>query len=102
MEEPMEREKLLKEYFSAQVTTPPHLVSITLWKIRERNHTGALIGAAGLNLILVLLLAIFLLGGPLLLFWKIIILMMFCLFQAIATALLVYNIFGSPLDPSAN
>lgn len=102
MKEPKEREEILKGYFSTQVTTPPYLVSITLRKIRERNHTGALIGAAGLNLIIVLLLAIFLLGGPLLLFWKIIILMVFFLFQAIATALLVYNIFGSSLDPSAN
>lgn len=100
MKEPMEREELLKEYFSAKVVTPPHLVSITLWKIRERNHTGALIGAVALNLILVLLLAIFLLVGPLFLLWKVVILMVFCLFQVIAGALLVYNVFGSTLEPN--
>ncbi|MNE54009.1 hypothetical protein D3C80_1487670 [compost metagenome] len=102
MNEPTESEKLLQEYFSAPIPTPPYLVSNTLRKIRERNHVGALIGAVALNLIIVLLLAIFLLAGPLLLFWKLVISMVFCLFQAIAVALLVYNVFGSTLEPSVN
>lgn len=89
MNEPTEREKLLQEYFSAPIAAPPHVVSITLWKIRERNPIGALVSVVGLNLILVLLFAFFLLAGPLFLFWKVVILMVFCLFQAIAGALLV-------------
>lgn len=102
MKETTEREQLLQQYFSNPVATPPHLVALTLRRISERNPIGALIGAVALNLILVLILAFFLLGGPLFLFWKIVILMVFCLFQAIVEALLVYNFFGSTLKPSAN
>jgi hypothetical protein len=102
MREPTERDPLLQQYFSAPAAAPPHLVAVTLGRIRERNHNGVLLGAAALNLIVALLLAIVLLAGPLFLLWKMVILMVFCLFQAIAVALLVYNVFGSPLKPSAN
>lgn len=101
MNEPTEREKLLQEYFRAPVAAPPYLVPHTLRKIREGNHMGALISAVILNLIIALVLAVFLLASPLLLFWKIVILMVFFLFQAIAVAILLYNIFGSTMEPSA-
>ncbi|WP_054941608.1 hypothetical protein [Paenibacillus ihuae] len=98
MELPTEREELIKEYFSAPVVAPPHLVSSTIRKINESKNMSALIGAATMNLILALLLTFFLLAGPLFLFWKIVILMVFCLFQVIAVALLVYKVFGGTLS----
>jgi hypothetical protein len=101
MYEPTEKEKQLQEYFSTPIAAPSYLVPHTLRKIREGHHIGVLIGAVALNLIIVLILTVFLLAGPLLLFWKIVILMMFFLFQAIAVAILLYNVFGSTLEPSA-
>ncbi|MNI74758.1 hypothetical protein D3C73_1308640 [compost metagenome] len=93
MKEPIEPEALLREYFNAPVVMPPDLVSRTLLNIREHNPVGALIGAGALNLVIVLLLVYFLLAGPLFLLWKVIILMVFALFQTIAAAMLVFIIF---------
>ncbi len=101
MNEPTEREKQLQEYFSTPVAAPPYLVPHTLRKIREGHHIGVLISAVALNLIIVLVLAVFLFAGPLLLYWKVVIFMVFSLFQAIAVAILLYSVFGSTLEPSA-
>lgn len=102
MNEPMEHEQLLKEYFNASVAAPPHLAESTLRKLGGSQPIGLLISAAALNIIVALILAFMLLAGPLLLLWKIVILMVFTLFQAIAVALLVYNLSTNSLETSAN
>ncbi|MBY0010545.1 hypothetical protein [Paenibacillus typhae] len=102
MKEPMEHEQLLKEYFNAPVAAPPHLAENTLRKLGESQPIGLLISAAALNIIVALILAFILLAGPLLLLWKIGILLVFALFQAIAVALLVYNLSANSLETSAN
>ncbi|WP_342562137.1 hypothetical protein NST84_21235 [Paenibacillus sp. FSL R7-0345] len=102
MNEPMDNEQLLKEYFNAPVAAPPYLVASTLRRIDESQPLGLLMSAAALNMTVALILAFILLAAPLLLLWKIGILLVFTLFQAIAVALLVYNISASSLETSAN
>ncbi|CAM4250284.1 hypothetical protein [Paenibacillus typhae] len=102
MNEPMENEQLLKEYFNAPVAAPPHLTAGTLRKLGESQPIGLLICATALNIIVALTFAFILLAGPLLLLWKIGILLVFALFQAIAVALLVYNLTANSLETSAN
>ncbi len=101
MNEPMEDEQL-KEYFNAPVAVPAHLVASTLLKLGESQPLGLLLSAAALNFIVALTFVFILLAGPLLLLWKIGILLVFALFQAIAVALLVYNLTANSLETSAN
>ncbi|KUP21266.1 hypothetical protein [Paenibacillus sp. DMB5] len=102
MNEPMDNEQLLKEYFNTPVAAPPYIVASTTRKIDESQPLGLLMSAVAINMIVTLILAFILLAAPLLLLWKIGMLLVFTLFQAIAVALLVYNISSSSLETSAN
>ncbi|MNC25852.1 hypothetical protein D3C75_739600 [compost metagenome] len=102
MKQSMDSEELLKEYFNTPAAVPPHLVADTLRRINNRQPIGILISAAALNIIMALFLALVLLAGPLLLFWKIVILLVFALFQMIAVILLLYRISGGSLEASTN
>ncbi|AIQ48479.1 hypothetical protein R70723_23100 [Paenibacillus sp. FSL R7-0273] len=102
MNEPMENEQLLKEYFNAPVAAPAQLVAGTLRRINDSQPIGILISAAALNIIVALILGVFLLASPLFVFWKIVILLVFALFEVIAAILLVYNVSGGSLEASVN